>query len=191
MSENQKPNPFSFDLPSTSTVDVDKLRPIYGLQQKNKGPDYIPYNARGRDTMGRLSFNTGVVWVVGYTFGGLRGAYHGLKRTYNSPSLNIRANAVMNGIVRQGTPLSTTLATLVFMHTLSVGFVDLIELEQRLGNPAVTPVCAGLMTGFLYRVRSGPRAALLASTIGMVSSCVYWFAGGHIVSKYISRGGRL
>ena len=50
--------------------------------------------------------------MVGYTFGGLRGAYHGLKRTYNSPSLNIRANAVMNGIVRQGTPLSTTLATL-------------------------------------------------------------------------------
>ena len=50
--------------------------------------------------------------MVGYAFGGLRGAYHGLKRTYNSPSLNIRANALMNGIMRQGTPLSTTLATI-------------------------------------------------------------------------------
>ena len=59
MSENQKHNPFSFDLPASNTVDVDKLRPIYGLQSKKKGPDYIPYNARGRDTMGRLSFNTG------------------------------------------------------------------------------------------------------------------------------------
>ena len=69
--------------------------------------------------------------------------------------------------------------------------MDLVELEQRLGHPAVTPVCAGLMTGLIYRVPTGARAALLASTIGMVSSCVYWFAGGHIVSKYISRGGRL
>ena len=79
----------------------------------------------------------------------------------------------------------------VFVHTLSVGFVDLIELEQRLGQPAVTPVCAGLMTGLLYGVRGGPRSAMLASTIGVVCSCVYWFSGGHIVSKYISRGGRL
>ena len=74
---------------------------------------------------------------------------------------------------------------------MSVGFVDLVELEQRLGQPAATPVCAGIITGCLYSARSGPRAMVLASTIGMVSSCVYWYAGGNIVNRYISRGGRL
>ena len=54
----------------------------------------------------------GLVWVVGYTCGGVRGVYHAFRRTSKASSLNIRANAFMNGFLRQGGPLSTTLATI-------------------------------------------------------------------------------
>ena len=47
-------NPFDF-----GNIDADKLRPIYGLPSKQTGPDFIPYDKRGRDFFGRYSFNAG------------------------------------------------------------------------------------------------------------------------------------
>jgi hypothetical protein len=54
-SNSGKGDPFS--IPDVGNIDIGKLsRPKGGAGQ---GPDYIPYNARGRDSFARVSFNTG------------------------------------------------------------------------------------------------------------------------------------
>jgi len=61
----------SFSIPDVSQIDASKLS---RSSRGNRGPDFIPYNKRGRDIFGRLSFNTGVPWLGGFMIG--RYCYH-------------------------------------------------------------------------------------------------------------------
>lgn len=66
----------------------------------------------------------------------------------------------------------------------------MFEVEQRTGQPASTPVLAGIFTGGLYKMNRGPRAAALAATIGAVASTVYWYGGAYVSNVLLGRGGR-
>ena len=59
MDGNNNKSPYA--LPDFGNIDINKLRPAYGLPSNSGkgGPEFIPYNTRGRDVFGRLSFNTG------------------------------------------------------------------------------------------------------------------------------------
>jgi hypothetical protein len=99
--------PFSYTIPDVGGIDPRKL----GYGSKNADPDYIPYNARGRDTMGRVFFNTGVLWLGG--FGG--GAAYGLVEGWRgaaSPNLKIRVNSVMNAMSRRGSTIGNALGVI-------------------------------------------------------------------------------
>ena len=64
-----KSNLGGFSIPDVSQIDANKLsRSTRG----NQGPDFIPYNKRGRDIFGRLSLYTGAPWLGGFTVGKLR-----------------------------------------------------------------------------------------------------------------------
>lgn len=52
-----------FSIPDVGNIDVSKL------SKKNSSPDYIPYAKRGRDIFGRITINTGVLWLGGFTSG--------------------------------------------------------------------------------------------------------------------------
>lgn len=57
---------------------------------------------------------------------------------------------------------------------------DELKLDNLVGHEIVTPVFAGLATGALYKSTRGPRAAALASVIGAVGSCAYWYGRAYI-----------
>jgi hypothetical protein len=80
--------------------------PIYG--RKPSQPEYIPYNKRGRDFYGRLSFNMGLLWLGGFTSGAVRGFVDGW-RNAASPAYKIRFNSVMNGMSKTGALWGSTL----------------------------------------------------------------------------------
>ncbi len=83
-------------LPDLRGIDLNKIG-----KSRNSGPEYIPYNKRGRDFYGRLTFNTGVYWLGGFTAGGTYGFMEGW-RSAASPNLKIRFNSVMNAVSRRG-----------------------------------------------------------------------------------------
>jgi len=56
-----------FSIPDVSNIDANKLSRSRG--SSNQGPDFIPYNKRGRDIFGRLSLYTGAPWLGGFTAG--------------------------------------------------------------------------------------------------------------------------
>ncbi|RYH19877.1 hypothetical protein EON65_25400 [archaeon] len=76
------------------------------------------------------------------------------------------------------------------MHTCGVGIADALEIEQRTGQPYVTPLFAGMLTGGLYKSMRGPRAAVLASIIGGGASCVYWYGSTYVYDVVLHKGGR-
>ena len=87
-------------LPDVGRIDPRVLgAPRGGLVKKE--PDYIPFNTRGRDFMGRLFFNTGIYWLGGFCGGGAYGFWEGWRGAAN-PNVRIRFNSVMNAMSRRG-----------------------------------------------------------------------------------------
>jgi hypothetical protein len=85
-------------MPNVDNIDLNKLGRGGG---GSRGPDYIPYNQKGRDPFARTSFNTGIYWLGGFLGGGSYGLVQGW-RGATSSNYKIRFNSVMNGISKQG-----------------------------------------------------------------------------------------
>jgi len=88
-------------IPDVGNIDLGKLG-------SKRGPDYVPYNAKGRDSLARVSFNTGIMWLGGYVSGGLYGFVEGW-RGAASPNYKIRFNSVMNAFSKRGSYLGNSL----------------------------------------------------------------------------------
>lgn len=68
-----------------------------------------------------------------------------------------------------------------------MGIADVTDLETRIGSHVVTPVFAGLSTGFLFGSSRGIRAATLASVIGASCSCAVWYGGAYAYNVLLRR----
>ena len=111
--KNQPNNGFGAisSLPDMGKIDLGKLSPAYGIpttKGKNSGPEYIPYNTRGRDIYGRVTFNTGVLWLGGFIGGVSYGFVDGW-RSAASPNYKIRFNSVMNAVSKYGSKVGNGL----------------------------------------------------------------------------------
>lgn len=90
-------------IPDVGNIDLGKLN-----RPKTSQPDYIPYNSKGRDAFGRISFNTGVLWLGGFVGGGTYGFVEGWKGAA-SPNYKIRFNSIMNAVSKRGSYLGNSL----------------------------------------------------------------------------------
>jgi hypothetical protein len=95
-------------IPDVGNIDINKL---YKKPSQSSGPDYLPINNHGRDFYGRLTFNTGVLWLLGFTSGGLYGTVEGWRSAPN-PAFKVRFNSVLNGIARRGSNLGSSLGVI-------------------------------------------------------------------------------
>ena len=76
-SAGSSPAPFRPIIPDVSHIDMNKL------SRQPEGPDFIPYNKRGRDIMSRTFQLTGICWLGGFSAGGVLGFMEGWR--YPSP----------------------------------------------------------------------------------------------------------
>ena len=100
-------------IPDVGRIDPNKIGSIYGIPSRNgsREPDYIPYNNRGRDIMGRLFFNTGTCWLGAFAGGGCYGFVEGWRGAAN-PNFKIRFNSVMNAVSRRGSTLGNAVGVI-------------------------------------------------------------------------------
>lgn len=97
-SNNNNEGAFKFKLPEFNNIDANKIV----RKPNSSGPEFIPYNQkRGRDIFSRVSFNTGVLWLSGFTGGGLYGVGYGWRNAPH-PSFKVKANSVLNGMSKYG-----------------------------------------------------------------------------------------
>lgn len=188
-------------------IDLNKLAPLYGVPAKqSSGPEFIPFNPRGRDFYGRLSFLTGVGWLGGFVVGGSVGAVQGWRDAV-SPNYKIRINNVLNKVASGGSAGGSALGvigttrsslslfcsslffyvlSLAFTHTTLVWVGDNLELENLTGRSETVPVFSGFLTGGLVGLSRGRRAVWAGAAIGTVASLGYFY----LTSFLESRGGR-
>jgi hypothetical protein len=182
--ENKTRPKFRPIIPDVSGIDMNKL-------SKHKDePDFVNYNAKGRDPMSRTFQITGLLWLSGFGGGGLVGAVEGFRGAAN-PSFKIRMNAVLNQFSKRGSKAGNALAVLACMHTAASYSIDELNLDRYTGDTTyTTPVLAGFLTGAFYKSTISPRAALLAGVIGAGVSTIYGVGGGYLYNNVFRRGGR-
>eukprot|EP01038_Epipyxis_sp_PR26KG_P010036 gene10036-13493_t len=172
-----------FSFPSTPAFDTPSGSAL------SRGPEYIPYNNRGRDIYGRMSFNTGVFWFSGFLIGGSYGVVEGWRNAV-SPNYKIRFNSIMNGFSKRGNSLANSLGIIAFLHTGSVWIADTLEFEKHSGTTVSTPIFSGAVTGGMFSIPRGYRAAALASVIGSGVSCAYWYGSSYVYNVMLGKSGR-
>mmetsp|Transcript_10193 Transcript_10193/g.9130 ORF Transcript_10193/g.9130 Transcript_10193/m.9130 type:complete len:191 (+) Transcript_10193:19-591(+) len=180
-------NKIQFTLPNVDNVDIRKLSPIYN--QEIKAPEFIQTSKRGRDIFGRLFFNTGSLYLTGFSAGCSYGLIEGWRAAVN-PNFRIRLNSILNAMSKRGSKLGNSLGVIAFIHTASVGVADAITLDNYVGNTVATPVAAGFVTGFMYGIPRGSRAGALGGAIGIALSCTVWYGGSYVYNVVLGRGGR-
>ena len=186
MSEEEDKNRGTFRpiIPDVSGIDMQKL-------SKHKDePDFVNYNAKGRDVMSRTFQITGLMWLGGFGGGGLLGAVEGFRGAAN-PSFKIRMNAVLNQFSKRGSKTGNALAVLACIHTAASWGIDELNLERYTGDTTyTTPMLAGFVTGAFYKSTISPRASVLAGVIGAGISTVYGVGGSYLYNSVFRRGGR-
>ena len=136
-------------IPDVGRVNPRAIGSVYGMPAKTKQPEYLPYNARGRDVMGRLFFNSGAFWLSGFTAGSIYGFQEGW-RGAASPIMRIRFNSVMNGMSRRGSTLGNALGVIgtTFCQQLIIlelSYCDLGSIFSQ-HQHSTTPLPFGLLT---------------------------------------------
>lgn len=188
-------------------IDASKI-----VRRPNNGPEYLPYNQkRGRDILSRTSFNTGVLWLSGFTFGGLYGAAHGYRNAPH-PSFKVRMNSLLNGMSKYGSMNGSFLGVagkeilflsllrflryllfLAFLHTVSLWAADKFEeevLPASLRTEQFSIIASGAIPGAAMFAHRGPRAAALAAVIGSTITWGYYTGLSKVGDLFEGKGNR-
>eukprot|EP01041_Mallomonas_annulata_P003396 gene3396-6742_t len=179
-------------IPEVGKIDLKKLGPIYGLQvapSKSSEPEYLRYNEKGRDIMGKLFFNSGVAWLGGFSAAGAYGFVEGWRGAAN-PSFKIKLNSVMNAVSKRGSKVGNALGSVAFIYTTSLWAAESARVEDFFNHEVAIPILAGLATGGFYKSTSGIRGAGLASLIGAAASVSLWYGGNYLYDAMAGRKGR-
>jgi len=165
-----------FKLPDVGGIDPNRLG-LYGSNNKkqSKEPDYIYSNNRkGRDSFGRITFSTGVVYLSAFTSGACYGLVEGWRSAVN-PSMKVRLNSTLNAVSRRGSNLGNAGGVIAFIHTAATCACEEFKVDYYLGHPISIPIISGALTGGLYKSSVGFRGVAVASIVGSGISCAYWF----------------
>mmetsp|Transcript_5275 Transcript_5275/g.5775 ORF Transcript_5275/g.5775 Transcript_5275/m.5775 type:complete len:201 (+) Transcript_5275:83-685(+) len=169
-------------------IDASKI-----VRRPNNGPEYLPYNQkRGRDILSRTSFNTGVLWLSGFTFGGLYGAAHGYRNAPH-PSFKVKMNSLLNGMSKYGSMNGSFLGVAAFLHTVSLWAADKFEeevLPASLRTEQFSIIASGAIPGAAMFAHRGPRAAALAAVIGSTITWGYYTGLSKVGDLFEGKGNR-
>lgn len=127
--------------------------PIVALPPTKKGPEYIS-TTTSIGFMGRLCLTTGVNYLLGIGFGGIIGAYKGLRNS-PSPRFRIRLNSFLNGAAQAGSHSGNALAVFTMYYLSSYHVIQRINFKYHILGDKSLAFCAGMTTGFLYKLTAG------------------------------------
>eukprot|EP00303_Exanthemachrysis_gayraliae_P000206 CAMPEP_0206011454 /NCGR_PEP_ID=MMETSP1464-20131121/13241_1 /ASSEMBLY_ACC=CAM_ASM_001124 /TAXON_ID=119497 /ORGANISM="Exanthemachrysis gayraliae, Strain RCC1523" /LENGTH=264 /DNA_ID=CAMNT_0053385119 /DNA_START=20 /DNA_END=815 /DNA_ORIENTATION=+ len=109
----------------------------------------------------RLTYNAGRAYLLGLVSGGSYGVYTGL-RDSTGQLRRLRINAVLNATSRHGPTLGNQLGVVAMMYS----GLESLACSLRDEDDVLNAVGAGSVTGVLYRMSAGPRAAAVGAVLG-------------------------
>ena len=136
-----------------------------------------------------LTYYTGSGYLSGAMIGSVVGSLDGLRAADPDDTLKLRVNRVLNAGGHRARSLGNTLGILgLFYAALESGVVHLrgggssFPADER--NNVANSAAAGLCTGILFKIASGPRAAAFAGAVGgtIAGAAV---AGKHALKRYL------
>jgi len=146
-------------------------------------PDFLfpeSFDEKFRRSWGeRLTFHVGSAYLVGLVGGGGAGFYQGLRDSAGERQ-RIRINSVLNATGKRGPGLGNTLGCIAMMCSIFESIAYNVRGEDDLLNPAG----AAALTGALYKITAGPRAAA-AAALGLSAITT---AGTFITQRFSGRG---
>lgn len=109
-----------------------------------------------------LQFYTGSMYASGAISGGVKGTLEGLKSAEAKEGLKLRLNRVLNAGGGTGRRLGNTMGVVgLIFGAMETGINHYSHLDDTINT-----VLAGLGTGVLFKVASGPRGAAIAGVVG-------------------------
>lgn len=109
----------------------------------------------------RLTYNAGRMYLLGLVGGGSYGLYEGMRDSAGQIR-RLRINAVLNATSRHGPMLGNQLGVIGMMFS----GLETAASAARGEDDMLNPIGAATLTGVLYKMGSGPRAATVAGVIG-------------------------
>eukprot|EP01147_Barroeca_monosierra_P010647 gene10647-2761_t len=136
-----------------------------GTQAQNLNqPEFLfpESEKKSRSLVERMSYSTGLSYLSGMFAGGVYGAVEGLRHPA-ATSNRLRVTTVLNAVGKRGPFLGNSLA------------VILIKARSE-KDDSINEFSAAAATGTLYRLFSGPRAAVLGGLTGLGLMGVFYVA---------------
>lgn len=151
---------------SAPNIDIRTVAPALGVSV-NRQPDYLDYDQKGRGVVVSMFANSGVAYMLGTFGGGLYGLREGVRHSPSS-RFRVKLNSILNHCGRYGSRWGNSLGVVAILYSIYEGAADQFDIDAYTGpiQPAA-PVFSGFMTGATFYASAGPRAALLAGSLGM------------------------
>lgn len=161
-------------------LDSSRLHPLAGLE---RGVEYLDLDDEKLNTIegsyglipsrgwtDDLCYGTGAVYLTGLGVGGLYGFFEGLRNIPgNNPSGKLQLNTVLNHITRRGPFLGNSAGVLVLTYNLINSSLD----SLRGKHDAAGTICAGALSGALFRSTKGVKSILYASSLMAVMASAW------------------
>jgi import inner membrane translocase subunit TIM23 len=166
MSDGQLPDGNRTALGPGATIDPRVIAPMLGPRfDQPVGGEFLEVPGLGnpndphfkRSWGERLTYNSGRAYLLGLVVGGSYGLYEGMRDSAGQIR-RLRINAVLNATSRHGPMLGNQLGVIGMMYSGIDAAAEAIRGEDDLLNQ----LGAGTLTGVLYRMSAGPRAATVA-----------------------------
>jgi len=151
---------------TTGGIDIRTIAPALGVNV-NRQPDYLDYDQTGRGTIVTMFANCGMAYLMGSFSGTCFGLKEGLIKSPSS-RWRVKLNSILNHCGRHGSRWGNGLGVVAVLYSLYEGLADNLDIDSYTGpiQPAA-PAFAGFMTGATFYGGAGPRAAMLAGSLGL------------------------
>jgi len=154
--------------PNASLTPYLNIDPSLYMSDDGGAQFVFPADNQKKRGWGEKMFSSiGTSYLSGILIGGGWGLYEGMR--YGEGSAKLRYNAVLNGMTRRGPFLANSLGVVALTYGLTKTVIE----KTRGTEDNYNSVAAGGIAGLMFKSTKGPRAMLIASSIGLSAAVGY------------------
>ena len=136
-------------------------------------------SAQRRSWGENLTYYTGCGYLSGAVAGGMLGLVDGFRAAEQGDTAKLRVNRLLNASGHRGRSYGNKMGVVGLLYAgIESGIVHFRDKDDVLNS-----VMAGLGTGALFKIASGPRAAAFAGAVGGIAAGVA-VSGKHMLKRY-------
>ena len=111
-------------------IQLQTVAPALGVVNRNKAPDYLDYDPKGRGVFTTMCANSGMAYLLGIGGGGVYGFRQGLAATPSS-RFRVQVNSILNHCGRYGSRAGNAMGVFAVLYSLYEGLADHVSFLNR------------------------------------------------------------